>query len=90
MIEHGKHGLLVDIFYAEKLAEFASQVLDRLADYKPLRHAGIQMIRERYSLDICLPRMLALSKDAVHARRGGIEFYGQEAQMHRIMGDRPS
>jgi hypothetical protein len=29
------------------------------------------MIRERYSLEVCLPRMLALYEDAYHAHRGG-------------------
>jgi len=69
MIEHGKNGLLVDFFDVAKMADMASQVLDRPGDYKPLGQAGVEMIRERYSLDVCLPRMLALYEDAVHARR---------------------
>jgi hypothetical protein len=27
------------------------------------------MVRERYSLEVCLPRMLALYEDAFYARR---------------------
>jgi glycosyltransferase involved in cell wall biosynthesis len=69
MIEPGKNGLLVDFFDIEKMAEVAGQVLDRPRDYKPLGQAGVEMIRERYSLEVCLPRMLALYEDAVHARR---------------------
>ena len=69
MIEHGKNGLLVDFFDVEKLADAAGQVLDRPREYKPLGQAGVEMIRERYSLDICLPRMLALYEDATHAHR---------------------
>jgi len=29
------------------------------------------MIHSRYSMDVCLPRMLALYEDAVHARTQG-------------------
>jgi glycosyltransferase involved in cell wall biosynthesis len=68
MIEHGKNGLLVDFFDHEKIAEMASQVLDQPRAYKPLGQAGIAMIHDHYSLDVCLPRMLALYEDAVHAR----------------------
>ncbi len=32
--------------------------------------AGTQIVRERYSLDVCLPRMLDLYEDALHARGG--------------------
>src|SRR5262249_19658558 len=69
MIEHGRNGLLTDFFDTERIAEAASQVLDRPGDCKPLGQAGVEMIRERYSLDVCLPRMLALYEDPVHARR---------------------
>jgi glycosyltransferase involved in cell wall biosynthesis len=69
MIEHGKNGLLVDFFDVEKMAEMASEVLDQPQAYKGLGQAGTAIIRERYSLEVCLPRMLALYEDAVHARR---------------------
>ena len=69
MVEHGKNGLLVDFFDAENIADVANQILDRPGGFKPLGQAGVEMIRERYSLDVCLPRMLALYEDAVHARR---------------------
>jgi glycosyltransferase involved in cell wall biosynthesis len=69
MIEHGRNGLLTDFFDCEKMADAASQVLDRPGEHKPLGQAGAEMVRERYSLDVCLPRMLALYEDAVHARR---------------------
>jgi glycosyltransferase involved in cell wall biosynthesis len=71
MIESGKNGLLVDFFDVEGLANLAGQVLDRPHEYRPLGRAGVEMIRERYSLDVCLPRMLALYEDAAHAHRGG-------------------
>jgi glycosyltransferase involved in cell wall biosynthesis len=68
VIEHGKNGILVDFFDVEGLAEWACKVLDAPLDYRHLGRAGMEMIHERYSLDVCLPRMLALYEDAVYSR----------------------
>jgi glycosyltransferase involved in cell wall biosynthesis len=67
MIEPGKNGLLADFFDVEGLAREASRVLDAPGDYKPLGRAGVEMIRERYSLEVCLPRMLELYQEALAA-----------------------
>jgi glycosyltransferase involved in cell wall biosynthesis len=69
MITHGRNGLLTDFFDAEGLAEAAARVLDAPQDYRPLGQAAVEMVRERYSLEVCLPRMLALYEDAFYARR---------------------
>ena len=69
MITHGKNGLLTDFFDIERLAESAAHVLDAPQDYRPLGQAAVEMIQERYSLDVCLPQMLALYEDAANARR---------------------
>jgi glycosyltransferase involved in cell wall biosynthesis len=71
VIEEGKTGLLADFFDVEGLAERANRVLDAPQDYKHLGHAGVEMVRKRYSLDVCLPRMLALYEDAVYQHRHG-------------------
>jgi glycosyltransferase involved in cell wall biosynthesis len=64
MIEDGGNGLLVDFFDVEGLAKQASRVLDNPVDFKPLGAAGAEMIRSRYSLDVCLPEMLTLYENA--------------------------
>jgi glycosyltransferase involved in cell wall biosynthesis len=69
MIRHGQNGLLADFFDVEGLADLAGRVLDAPGDFKPLGRAGVELIRERYSLDVCLPRMLALYEDALDAYR---------------------
>jgi glycosyltransferase involved in cell wall biosynthesis len=69
MIREGENGLLADFFDVEGLAERAGKVLDAPAEYKHLGQAGVKMIQEHYSLEVCLPRMLALYEDAVHAYR---------------------
>src|SRR5262249_13456986 len=69
MIEHDKNGLLVDFFDVDGFAERAHQVLNAPRDFRRLGAAGVDMIRDRYSLDVCLPRMLALYEDAVAARQ---------------------
>jgi glycosyltransferase involved in cell wall biosynthesis len=67
MIEHGKNGLLVDFFDVEGLAAEASRVLDAPGDYRHLGKAATEMIQGQYSLDVCLPRMLALYQKAHQA-----------------------
>lgn len=57
VIEDGVNGLLVDFFDYERMAELASQVLDNPDDYRHLGEAGTAMIREKYSLEVCLPQM---------------------------------
>ncbi len=69
MIRDGHNGLLTDFFDVEALADLASKVLDAPREYKHLGRAGVEMIRDRYSLEVCLPRMLALYEDAFHAAR---------------------
>ncbi len=71
VIEEGKTGLLAEFFYVDVLAERANQVLNAPQDYKQLGRAGVEMVRQRYSLDVCLPRMLALYEDAVYQHRHG-------------------
>jgi glycosyltransferase involved in cell wall biosynthesis len=60
MITHDKNGLLAPFFDIEGLAESANRVLNAPHDFKHLGRAGVAMVAERYSLDVCLPRMLAL------------------------------
>ncbi len=70
MVRHGQNGLLADFFDVEGFAALAGQVLDDPAAYRPLGQAGVEMIRDRYSLDVCLPRMLDLYEEACHSRGG--------------------
>lgn len=65
MIEHGKNGLLVDFFDIEGFVETANRVLDAPRDFKYLGQAGVEMIRERYSLEVCLPQMLRLYEESL-------------------------
>lgn len=70
MVEHDKNGLLADFFGVEQLADAAETVLNAPQDFKHLGQAGASMIRDRYSLEVCLPRMLDLYEEAAHAKRG--------------------
>jgi glycosyltransferase involved in cell wall biosynthesis len=71
MIQHNKTGLLAEFFDIDSFVKQALDVLEKPADYRSLGQAGTAMIQEKYSLDICLPRMLHLYEDAVQNRRGG-------------------
>jgi glycosyltransferase involved in cell wall biosynthesis len=70
MVQHERNGLLCDFFDVDGFVAQAGQVLDDPARFEPLGQAGVEMIRNHYSLDVCLPRMLHLYEDAVNARRG--------------------
>ena len=69
MIRDGENGLLANFFDVEGFAGRACRVLDAPREFKQLGQAGVAMIQERYSLEVCLPRMLALYEDALHAGR---------------------
>jgi glycosyltransferase involved in cell wall biosynthesis len=78
MIRHGENGLLADFFDVEAMADLACRVLDHPDDYRHLGPAGVAMIRENYTLDVCLPRMLALYEDVL-GRRGAPAAAGADA-----------
>ncbi len=63
MIRPGENGLLADFFDVEGMAEAVERVLDRPEDYRHLGPAGVEMVRENYDLEVCLPRMLALYEE---------------------------
>src|SRR5262249_51040842 len=64
MITHGENGLLVDFFDVDRWVQTASRVLDRPTEFRHLGLAGARMIRDRFSLATCLPKMLALFESA--------------------------
>jgi len=68
MIEHGRTGLLADFHSPEALADAAGRVLDAPGDFAHLGRAGVELIHQRYSLDVCLPELLGLYREAVKAR----------------------
>ena len=54
------NGVLFDFFNVDALAELANQLLDRKDEYKVLGRQGAAIIREKYSIDFCLPRMVEM------------------------------
>jgi glycosyltransferase involved in cell wall biosynthesis len=68
MITHGQNGLLVDFFDVDGFADAADRVLNNPNEFRPLGQVGVDMIRERYSLDVCLPRMEQLYQEVLSAR----------------------
>ena len=57
VVAHGRTGLLVDGRDMDGLARQALAVLVEPAAYRPLGDAASVMVRERYSQDVCLPRL---------------------------------
>jgi len=60
MIRNGVNGVLFDFFNTDALAELACQLLDRRDEYRVLGRQGVAVIREKYSVDVCLPKMVEL------------------------------
>jgi glycosyltransferase involved in cell wall biosynthesis len=68
VIEHEHNGLLADFFDVEGLADLACRVLDDPAAYRPVGEAGLDLIREKYSLDVCFPQWLRVVEEAASGR----------------------
>ncbi|HVK08829.1 MAG TPA: glycosyltransferase [Gemmataceae bacterium] len=66
------NGLLCDFFDVAGMADKAQAVLDRPDEFRPLTEAGVALIRERYSLDVCLPQMVRLYEQVMEAPRGPV------------------
>jgi glycosyltransferase involved in cell wall biosynthesis len=60
MITNGVNGVLFDFFNVEALTELAIQLLDRRDEYRTLGKQGAAIMRDRYSIDVCLPKMVEL------------------------------
>jgi glycosyltransferase involved in cell wall biosynthesis len=56
LIEPGKTGLLADFHSPEAIAEAAEAVLRNPSEYKALGHRAAELIRESYSVEVCLPQ----------------------------------
>lgn len=56
-ITHGRNGLLCDFFDVEGMAAQVVKALKDPAAHRPLGDAAKATIEERYSLDVCLPRL---------------------------------
>jgi glycosyltransferase involved in cell wall biosynthesis len=65
MIQHEQNGLLADFYDVDRFVELANKVLDDPGAYRPLGEAGVRMIEEKYSLDVCLPKMIDLYERTV-------------------------
>jgi hypothetical protein len=60
---------LTDFFDAEAMVDTAGRVLEAPAEYRPLGKVGVATVRDRYSLEVCLPQHLRLHQNACSARR---------------------
>jgi glycosyltransferase involved in cell wall biosynthesis len=60
MITHERNGLLADFFDTDAFVSQALRVLDDPAAFRPLGERAAETIRERYSVDVVLPRMLEM------------------------------
>jgi glycosyltransferase involved in cell wall biosynthesis len=64
LVAHGANGLLADFFDADGFVRQALAVLERPAEFRHLGAAGRRLVEERYSTEVCLPRIRALYERA--------------------------
>jgi glycosyltransferase involved in cell wall biosynthesis len=69
VIEHGKNGLLAGFFDVDGLSETAHQVLDSPAEFLVLGDAAVTTVCQRYSYDVCLPRLATFFEEAARIPR---------------------
>ncbi len=69
-IAHGRTGLLAEFYDVDRLAALAQEVLADPGAHRPLAQAAARLVRERYSLDVTVPRMEAFYEQVVAAARG--------------------
>ena len=50
----------------DALAELTCQLLDRKDEYRVLGKQGAAIIQEKYSIDVCLPKMVELYETVKH------------------------
>jgi glycosyltransferase involved in cell wall biosynthesis len=78
-VRHGETGLLCDFFDVDSWVQWAQQVLDKPEEFRPLGQAGRALIRDHYSLDACLPKLVAfyqasqLSVDSTDDKLGQLQ-----------------
>jgi glycosyltransferase involved in cell wall biosynthesis len=71
MIKDGENGLMADFFDTDALAAKAVGVLRDPDAARPMGRAAEEMIRERYSLEAVLPRMLQMYERAASIKLQG-------------------
>src|SRR5262249_1540891 len=57
VVEPGVNGLIEPLFDVDRLAEAALRVLADPAEYAPLGRAARALIEEKYSLEVCVPKL---------------------------------
>jgi glycosyltransferase involved in cell wall biosynthesis len=71
VVQHGKNGLLADFFDVDGLVDRANHVLDRPDEYRHLAGAGIEAIRQHFSIDVCLPKTAEFYAEVVRSKAAG-------------------
>jgi glycosyltransferase involved in cell wall biosynthesis len=68
VIEDGRTGLLAGFFDVDGMVGRAEEVLDHPDRFRHLGQNGAGLIRDQYSLDVCLPKMVELYREAAGRR----------------------
>jgi glycosyltransferase involved in cell wall biosynthesis len=67
VIRDGENGILADFFDVGGMVERAERVPGSPKAYRPLGQAAAETVRESYSLEVCLPRLLEFYESTIGA-----------------------
>jgi glycosyltransferase involved in cell wall biosynthesis len=70
LVRNRETGLLAGFHDIDRGCHLANEVLDDPAAFRPLGRAACDLIRERYSVDVCLPQQLRLFQSVARRSKG--------------------
>ena len=73
LIQDQQNGMLTDFFDVDRWVNQTNTILDAPEDLTNLGTAGVETIRNQYSMDVCLPQLLALYQATVNRYSGKSE-----------------
>ena len=79
VIRDGETGLLVPFHDIDRWCERANAMLDDPAAHRPLGRAASALVRDRFSLEVCLPKMLKLYSSVTNRRPTRTGAFAQTA-----------
>ncbi len=80
VIRNGENGLLAGFHDIDRWCHLANEVLDNPAAHRPLGRDAREVVRERYNIEVCLPKLLKLFRSAAGRTRRRVRPEGDASR----------
>ena len=60
VVTAGENGLLAEFYDVDEFVRHAENVLDHPEEFRCLGQNGIELVRQKYAVDVCVPKLKAL------------------------------